>query len=386
MVFNRTRPNRRWRASPPVYRRKYHSYRSRSRRPRLVSLVGLFLVAVALVATLAFRFLYTPAGAGADRLVLIPQGSGTPRIAQILADEHLIRSAFGFRLLARLDKADAMLRAGEYNLSPAMRPLAILRKLVKGEVVTYPVTIPEGFTVARIGMLLEEKGYFTRQAFDEAVRRAYDDASSTTAGGGAGTASTAGSTAAYGFPMPPKNPAYKSPLEGYLFPETYLYYKGMKPDEMVKAMLTNLDHALDAKDKERAAQQKMSIHDLLTLASIVEKEAQVPSERPIIAAVYLNRLRIGMALDADPTIKYALDEPGKIVTLQDLEVVSPYNTYKNAGLPPGPIGNPGKPSIEAVLWPANVNYLYFVAKGDGTHAFASTLDEHNRNVARYGPR
>ena len=355
----------------------------------MVSLGGLFLVAVALAATLAFRSFYSPAGGGTERLVVIPQGSGTSQIAQILADEHLIRSALGFRLLARLDRADAVLRAGEYHLSSAMRPQDILLKLVKGEVVTYPVTIPEGYTVARIGMLLEEKGFFTRKDFEAAVQRAYDSLAPAAVGATGGTGGIGAAPvgqAPYGFPMPPRNQAYKSPLEGYLFPETYLYDKGMKSDEMVRAMLANLDHALDAKSKTRAAELKLSIHDLLTLASIVEKEAQVPAERPIIAAVYWNRLHIGMKLDADPTIKYALDDPGKIVTLKDLEVDSPYNTYRNAGLPPGPIGNPGKSAIEAVLWPADVNYMYFVAKGDGTHAFAATLDEHNRNVDRYRPR
>lgn len=370
MVFNRRNPNRRWRVASPAYRRKYHGYRSRGPRLRLISVAGLLLVGVAFVVTLTFRFVYLPAGTGAQRTVVIPQGSGTSEIAQILAQEHLIRSALGFRVLARLNGSDAVLRAGEYQFSPTMRPRSILLKLVQGDVVTYPVTIPEGFTVARIGMLMEERGFFTRKAFEDAARHVYE----TTAAG------------AYGFPMPPKNPDYKYPLEGYLFPETYLYSKGMKPEDMVKAMLGDLDHALDPKLKARAAELNLSIHDLLTLASIVEKEAQVPAERPIIAAVYWNRLHIGMKLDADPTVKYALDEPGKVVTLKDLEVDSPYNTYKNAGLPPGPIANPGRPAIEAVLWPADVNYLYFVAKGDGTHAFASNWDEHVRNMARYSPR
>ena len=369
MPSNWIRPNRKLRVPPPGYRGKYHRYRrtQRPRYPRLISVGGLILVVLAFLCTLAFRFVYLPAGTGAERTVVIPQGSGTQEIAHLLQQENLIRSAFGFRVLARLNRADAHLRAGEYRLSPTMRPENIIRKLTKGEVITYPVTVPEGYTAERIAMLMEEKGLFTRQAFDEAMARVYETTAPT----------------AYGFPLPPKNTAYKHALEGYLFPETYQFFKGMKPDEMVKAMLANLDRALDAKLKARAAEKKISLHDLLTMASIVEKEAQKPEERPIIAAVYLNRLKIGMKLDADPTVKYALVEPGKLVTLEDLEVDSPYNTYKNAGLPPGPIANPGRPAMEAVLSPAGVDYLYFVAKGDGTHAFAATWDEHVRNIARY---
>jgi UPF0755 protein len=331
-------------------------------------------VTLALSLVLCYRVLFVPAGPGAERPVTIPPGSGTAQIAGLLHREGLIGNALGFRIVARLARADMRLKAGEYRLSPAMPLRAILAKLVAGEVVTYPVTIPEGYTVSRIAILLEEKGFVGRGAFEEAARQVYRQSSVSPASG------------AYGFPLAPADARYKHPLEGYLYPETYQYHKGMSPEELIRAMLANLGRVFDARLRARAAEVSMSPHEVLTLASIVEKEAMVANERPVIAAVYLNRLHIGMKLDADPTVKYALDEPGVIVTLKDLQVDSPYNTYRNGGLPPGPIGNPGRAAIEAVLYPAKSEYLYFVARGDGSHAFASTWEEHVRNLSRYSPR
>jgi UPF0755 protein len=182
-------------------------------------------------------------------------------------------------------------------------------------------------------------------------------------------------------------------LEGYLFPDTYYFDPHVTSHDIIDRLLRTFDQRFSADLRDAAQKQNLTVHQAVTLASIVEREAQVPDERPLIAAVYLNRLRLGMPLQADPTVQYALAaDPQSVakygwwkrdLTLDDLHFKSPFNTYQNPGLPPGPIANPGLASIRAVANPANVKYLYFVAKGDGSHAFAETLDEHNRNVQKY---
>ena len=326
-----------------------------------------FLVVIALAVAAAFAgaaVVISPVDArSADRVVIdVPHGASTSDIAARLKGAGLIRSRSVFRLMVSLRRADGHLRAGEYQFGPNMPMAEILARIIRGQVVTYPFTIPEGYTVAQIAGLLVRKGFADPARLDAILKDA---------------------TVPFAYAV--KNKVIKQPYEGYFFPDTYQYYKGMTEDVLVAAMLHRFEANFGPDLQARAAELKMTVPEVVTLASIIEREARVTEERPLISAVYHNRLKLGMKLDADPTVRYALDRPGDIVTFKDLEVNSPYNTYKNAGLPPGPIASPGLASLKAALYPADAPYLYFVAKNDGTgaHEFSRTLAEHLRAIQKY---
>lgn len=291
--------------------------------------------------------------------VVIPAGSPVESIGQILYRAGLIRHPLAFRALVEWMGVATRLHAGEYDFTPAMGLREIIRRLVKGEVVTYTFTIPEGFTVEQIADLLARHGLADRERFLEAARR--PDLA----------------------PCPPPDPAQvRYPLEGYLFPDTYRVPRGTCESELISLMVRRFREVWEHELAEKAARQALTPHQVVTLASIVEKETGVPEERPLVAGVFWNRLRRGMLLQADPTVLYALGRSGGLLQ-RDLQVDSPYNTYLYAGLPPGPICNPGKAALQAVLEPAATDYLYFVARGDGTHHFSRTLREHLEAVRRY---
>lgn len=330
--------------------------------------MGLWLLAAGLLTAgtgaAAWRWALSPpvtAGQAPTVEVTVPRGASTAAIAGQLARAGVIRHPLAFLLYVRYRGLDGRLRAGTYALSPAMGLPQIVDLLVEGRVVAERVTVPEGYTV--------------RQVIELLVRNGLADA----AGLRAALAERAGT-----WPYLPRTPL-REPLEGYLFPDTYLFPRGAPPATLVDAMLRRFEEAFRPEWRARAAELGLTVHQVVTLASIVEREARLPEERPLIAAVYLNRLNRGMKLDADPTVLYALGRTSGTLTRQDLEVDSPYNTYRYPGLPPGPIANPGAAAIEAVLYPADVDYLYFVARPDGRggHAFARTLEEHLRNVRRY---
>jgi UPF0755 protein len=329
--------------------------------------VGLFLV-LCLAAASSFTYLTSsprPEGSGPVTVAVEP-GMSTRDVAALLKSHGVIRNELVFRALARVMRADGRIQSGEYCFEPGVSAYDALESLVEGRVVYHPLTIREGLALSDIAALVEEKGFGSAEAFREASRDK--------------------SFAPAYVPAEYLDSA-KEPLEGYLFPDTYYIRKGMSERELVAMMVRRLTEVFTEDLRGKAARVGLTPHEAATLASIVEREAQEPSERPIIAAVYLNRLKIGMKLDADPTVLYALGKPPDATVLwKDLEVDSPYNTYRNPGLPPGPIGNFGKASLEAVLAPEDVDYLYFVAKNDGTHAFARTLSEHNANRARYQGR
>jgi UPF0755 protein len=221
------------------------------------------------------------------------------------------------------------------------------------------VTFPEGHTIAEMAVLAESHGIGTAAAFVDAA----NDASLIRA----------------------LDPAARN-LEGYLFPETYPVPRRTDASHLVRLMVERFEHVLTPEMRRRIEARGLLIHQAVTLASIVEKEAARADERPVIAAVYLNRFRIGMALQCDPTVIYALQRAGKYtgnLRRDDLAFDSPYNTYRYAGLPPGPIASPGRASLEATIHPADVDFLYFVSRNDGSHEFARTLEEHNRNVQKY---
>jgi UPF0755 protein len=276
--------------------------------------------------------------------IIVPKGAAVPQIAQLLEAANVIAEPLIFRIGARLEGLDASLRAGEYRFPPAVSMQQALAMLRQGDTVVRRVTIPEGMTSRQVVSLLAEA---------EGLE---------------------GELAAV-------------PLEGALLPETYGYSWGDSRSDMIRRMSSALSTTLDELWANRAEGLPLaSPREAVILASIVEKETGVPQERPRVAAVFLNRLRLGMKLQADPTVTYAVygaSAPPRPLTFADLQYPSPYNTYLVEALPPGPIANPGRASLQAVLRPAPSDELFFVADGSGGHVFARTLDEHNRNVARW---
>jgi UPF0755 protein len=278
-----------------------------------------------------------------ERFVYIEPGTGTLGIAKVLKKKGVIRHGFLFLLLASLRGSHGRLKPGEYEFSPRMSLLEVLKKLEEGRVVVHQAVIPEGFTVKEISRLLANMGLADEGRFL----------------------------------------AIASDLEGYLFPDTYYLTRGMSEEAIVQMMLNRFRQVFGPAGAERAKALGMSVREVVTLASLVEKEAKVSGERVLISAVFHNRLRYGMPLQSDPTVIYALPQFTGHLRRVDLSIPSPYNTYLHKGLPPGPIANPGRSSILAVLYPANVDYLYFVSRNDGTHVFSRTLAEHERAVRRY---
>jgi UPF0755 protein len=254
------------------------------------------------------------------------------------------------------------LLAGDYELTADMRPSEILGRLQQGVTRGDRLVIPEGWRSAQIADMLARDGLTSRQAFLEATNRVNMDSSFNRPAGMA--------------------------IEGYLFPDTYYVAKGASAADITDMMVRNFEKRFDYGLRQRAIERKLAVHQVVTMASIVEREAMIASERPAIAGVYFNRLSVGMPLQADPTVQYALagvdPSPGeywkKELTLEDLKTDSPYNTYIKKGLPPGPICNPGLASLQAALNPASHDFLFFVARPDGSHIFTRTYEEHLKNV------
>lgn len=311
----------------------------------------------------AVRWAESPVATEADqppsKIVRIPEGATFHQVASLLMREHLIKSRSAFLLLGKTNEADRKIHPGEYELNAAMLPLDILNKLLTGKVVLHPVTVPEGFTMSQIAEVLDGQGItdqaeFLRLGRDKDFIRTLDIQAET--------------------------------LEGYLFPDTYRFAKPTKPKEVIQAMVNNLWQVVTPELRERAKQINMTMHEVLTLASVVEKETGVGEERQLIAAVFHNRLRRRIPLQSDPTVIYGLPSFDGNLRKKDLLAPGPYNTYLTRGLPPGPIASPGAQAIRAVLYPAAAPYLYFVSRNDGTHQFSATLAEHNQAVDKYQRR
>lgn len=293
---------------------------------------------------------------------VVSSGMTASQVATELQKEELIRSAGAFRQLCRINQADSKLLAGMYYLSPSMSAREILNTLLKGpEPDVVRVTIPEGYNVAQIVGVLVENGLGSEENLYSAMQKFQ----------------------ANDYSFLADVPAGKNRLEGFLFPDTYFLDKKATPEETISRFLQRFGDELTKENKKRLKELNLSVYEWVIKASLVEKEAATAEERPLIAGVFDNRLRIGMPLQSCATVQYVLGKTKPILTLEDIEIDSPYNTYKHTGLPPGPIANPGDASLKAVLYPESTNYFYFVSKNDGTHAFAVTLEEHNRNVNTY---
>ncbi len=313
----------------------------------------------------AVSTLATPSGADFVTVEVAP-GEGAGDVADQLADAGVIESAPLFRILANLMGVEDEIMAGEYEFDRGMPTLQVIGRLRRGITLPLAVTVPEGLRSEEVALVMEAAGIVSAEDFERAL--------------------TSGE---YGFDFVAGLPPSAS-LEGYLFPATYGFSREVTAEEVVRRMLTAFDDRVTAELRQGAQAAGLSLRDVVTLASIVEREAVLPEERPLIAGVFLNRLRLDMRLDADPTVQYALANDSESVdrfgfwkrglTLEDLQVDSPYNTYVNLGLPPGPIADPGLASLEAVVRPEQSDYLYFVARDDGSHVFAETFEEHLRNV------
>jgi UPF0755 protein len=300
----------------------------------------------------------------------VKAGDNAADIGRRLAAAGVIEDASTFGLRARATGAERSLAAGEYEFEQGTSVVDALSRIRNGLTAARVVTIPEGLRIEEVAGLLERRGIVKASEFMATLASFQNAPASVAAVRPAG-----------------------SGLEGYVYPATYSFPRKATAQDVVTAMLKALDDRFTPQMREEAKQAGLTPHDVLTLASIIEREIIVPEERPIVASVYLNRLRQGIALQADPTVQYAVGPaPGALgqqsywkrdLTVQDLQSASPYNTYAKQGLPPGPIASPGIDSILAVLRPAQTSFLYFVAKPDGSHAFSASFEEHQRNVERY---
>jgi UPF0755 protein len=289
-------------------------------------------------------------------IVFIPPHEGMLGIAGRLAEAEVVRSRLAFLATAVARGVFRSLKAGEYEVPQNATTWTVVTLLASGHVRQRAVLHPEGATVSELGRLFESEQL---AAADVIARVAADKKF----------------LAAHGIEAPN--------AEGYLFPDTYQFVRGMTPEEMLGRMVQRMRTKLTPAIRERAQARGLSVHQLLTLASIIEREAVVKDEQRLISAVFWNRLRIGMPLQADPTVQYAVAKERRALSRADLLVDHPYNTYVRPGLPPGPIASPGLGAIEAALDPAPVKYLFFVAQDDKRHHFSISVDEHNRAVARY---
>lgn len=295
----------------------------------------------------------------AETFVEIPAGDGPSTIGQRLVDAGVVRDPLTFRGAVWLSERARDLKAGEYRFDRPMSAFEVVDKIARGDIYRRLVTFREGLMISEMAKIFEEAGLGEAADFAAAARapdliRALD-------------------------------PAARD-LEGYLFPDTYTLRRDTPASVLVAQMIGQFLKTLTPELREAAKAQGLTIREAVTLASLVEKETAVPEERAVVAAVYLNRMKRGMPMQADPTVIYALQRAGRYsgnLRREDLQFDSPYNTYRYPGLPAGPIAAPGKASLEAAVNPALVDYLYFVSRNDGSHVFARTLDEHNRNVEEW---
>jgi len=294
-----------------------------------------------------------------ERFVEIPSGTGAAEIRRRLVEAGVVSDELSFRAALMWTGQSRALKAGEYRFDRPMSVVDVVEKLARGDVYGHPITFPEGLTIREMADIVESRGFGKADEFIKAARD--------------------------GSLVNDLDPAAKD-LEGYLFPETYTLPRGTPVATLVSLMVERFRDTYTALEAKRSGQVDLSTRQIVTLASLVEKETGKAEERPLVAAVYRNRLDKNMAMQADPTVVYALVQAGTYdgnIRKRDLSFDSPYNTYKYAGLPPGPIASPGRAALEAAVAPADVDYLYFVSRNDGSHAFAETLAKHNANVQEY---
>ena len=327
----------------------------------LIGSLGFLLLAAAVISYAAYdlyQYMHTPVQRtnSSTAAFVISPGDNFDRITDKLRDKSLIDHPLRFEIIARWKGFEWRIQAGEYQLSNQMTPMELLQALTRGQVVLYNVTIPEGFNIRQVARQMGAAGLAGFEAFLAA-------------------ATNPELTRQLSVPA--------DTFEGYLFPDTYAFARTATPEKIIKTMVAELRANFPAKWHKQAQELGFSVHDIIILASVIEKETGVAAERPVIASVFHNRLEKNMRLESDPTVIYGIKNFDGNLTRADLKKPTPYNTYQMRGLPAGPIANPGKASIRAALYPADTEYLYFVAKPDRTHHFSKTLNAHNQAVRKY---
>lgn len=324
-----------------------------------IALISLVAVLMAMALWLAHGLSARQTLPSESVLFEVPRGAQLGSVARRLQEEGIIQNRLVFLVAYRLFYAPQTIKAGEYAITSPVRARDILSTLVEGRVYLHAVTIPEGLTGLEIAPLFAPILADGEEGFVSAFRNPA--------------------------PIAALDPEAKN-LEGYLFPETYHVARGIPAAEAIQLMVVEFKSVLDEARLVRARTLGLTVRQVVTLASLIEKETAVPAEKPLISAVFHNRLRLGMKLDCDPTIIYALKQMGLFrgnLSKRDMLLDSPYNTYLHAGLPPGPICNPGKAAIEAALFPASEDFLYFVSRNDGSHHFSRSFSEHQAAVRRF---
>jgi UPF0755 protein len=298
----------------------------------------------------------------AEQFVEIPRGANAADIRRRLVDAGIVENDLTMRAALLWSGQAGKLKAGEYRFDRPLTALEVIDRLVKGDVHTERITFREGLTIVEMADVFAKQQLGKADAFIAAAQNASLIAD--------------------------LDPSARD-LEGYLFPETYTVSRSTSSEQLVAAMVARFRSNFSEESRQRAKADGLSVREVVTLASLVEKETARADERPIVSAVYRNRLKIGMGMQADPTVIYALQRAGRYngnIRKVDLGFDSPYNTYRYRGLPPGPIAAPGRAALDAAVAPADVTFLYFVSRNDGSHVFADTLTEHNRNVHEFQVR
>jgi len=318
---------------------------------------GAVLASVAVALLAAFLLLETPPSAEwQERKVTVPRGSRLPEVVSALHEGGVLRRPLVFRALVTLTFTSRRLHYGEYTFSRPPSTFEVWQKVFHGEVVTYKVTVPPGANLYDVAALLREHSLAEPEAFLAA-------------------ATSPAEMERLGIPG--------TSAEGYLFPETYTLVKPVTPEGILEEMVRMFRKKFTPEMEGKAKASGLSLHQVVTIASIIEKETGIDEEKPLVSAVIRRRLSLGMPLQMDPTVIYGVKRFDGTVTRKDLRTPGPYNTYTSRGLPPGPIANPGMPALGAALTPADVDYLYFVSRNDGSHTFSRTLEEHNRAVEAF---
>jgi UPF0755 protein len=320
------------------------------------------LLLCALIASFVFfkkisKFSNSPLNPAAqDENFQIKSGQNFPEIAENLEKQGIIQSRFFFKILVSYKESAGELKAGEYMLSASQTPIQILSIITKGIVKLYKLTLPEGLNIVEVAERVGKAGFGTQEnLIILANSRTF--------------AETLG--------------IKQDTLEGYLYPETYFFPKNTSQKEILRSMVKAFNDFYTPELRKLTTDLGFSVHQIVTLASIIEKETGDAKERPLISSVFHNRLKKGMRLESDPTVIYGIKDFNGNLTRKDLRTWTPYNTYKIKSLPPGPIANPGGQSIKAALYPADTDYIFFVSKKDTTHKFSKTIAEHNRAVRKY---
>jgi UPF0755 protein len=318
---------------------------------------GVALVALAAALLSAFLLFDTPpTGNWEGKLVLVPKGSPLPEVVGVLREGGVLLHPTAFRALVLATFSGRKLHYGEYAFPTPPSAFEAWRRLVRGDVIKYDVTVPPGANLYDIGELLEKKKLIKAEAFlaaatsPDVLRR---------------------------LEIPGES------AEGYLFPDSYIFVKPVTPEEILEIMARQFRRKIPPDAEKRAKEAGLSLHQIVTIASIIEKETRLEEEKPIVSSVIRRRLALDMPLQMDPTVIYAVKRFDGTVTRKDLRTAGPYNTYLKRGLPPGPIANPGFAALDAALNPSKDEYLYFVSKNDGSHTFSRTLAEHNRAVEQF---